>query len=252
VNSRLTPAFRSLWFFLPLVALRNWQLWDRLPARLGVHFDLAGRPNGWMSRESVLGGGLILLAFILGAATLVRSQRFPPPSPRAVPAVFYLALGAIYCGEEWILAYNLDPTRWHVLPIVIGCLVAPIALILLFLGTGPSSEFPGISRLLADEVHTSPWLAWGMLVPAAVRLVIAASVPAGVRMVLILSALVLTGVAVMAWLGFLYLFELSASTCIRFPPGKSSTTRWPAGIRLADMAFAGWESGAPLFGEIRV
>jgi hypothetical protein len=209
VNSRLKPAFVSLWFFLPLVAFRNWQVWDRLPARLGVHFDLTGRPNGWMSRESALGWVLLLMAVILGAATLLRSQRFPPtPSHRAVLGVFYLALGAIYGGEEWILAHNLDPDprRLHVLPIVIGSLVAILPLPLVFLATGPSSELPAGGRLLAEEVHASPWLAWGMLVPAAAELIMAARVPAAVRIVLILSALVLTGVAVMAWSGFRYLF----------------------------------------------
>jgi Protein of unknown function (DUF1648) len=209
VNSRLKPALASLWFFLPLVAFRNWQVWDRLPARLGVHFDLAGRANGWMSRESGLGWVLILMAVILGAATLVRSHLFPPTSsPRAVLGVFYLALGAIYCGQEWIHAYNLnpDPTRLHVLPLAKGSLVAILALPLMFLGTGPSAEFPTGGRPLAEEVHASPWLAWGMLVPAAAELVMAARVPAGVRIVLILSALVLTGVAVMAWSGFRYLF----------------------------------------------
>ena len=210
MNSRLKRAFAALWFFLPLVAFRNWQVWDRLPARLAVHFDLAGRPNGWMSRESGLGLVFILMAVILAAATLVRSHLFPPmSSPRAVLGIFYLALGAIYCGEEWILAYNLDPTRLHVLPIVIGSLVAVLALTLVFLGTGPSTVLPAGSRLLAEEVHASPWLAWAMLVPAAAELVIAARVPAGVRIVLILSALVLTGVAVMAWSGFRYFFSPS-------------------------------------------
>jgi hypothetical protein len=209
VNPRLKTAFASLWLFLPLVAFRNWQVWDRLPARLAVHFDFAGRPNGWMSRESGLGLVLVLMAVILAAATLVRSYlSLPMSSPRAVLGMFYLALGAIYCGEEWILAYNLDPdpTRLHVLPLVIGGLVAALALTLLFLGTAPSTALPGGGRLLAEEVHASHWLASVMFVPAIGELVIAARVPAVVRIVLILSAFVLTGVAVMAWSGFRYFF----------------------------------------------
>jgi Protein of unknown function (DUF1648) len=210
VNSRLKRVFASLWFFLPLVAFRNWQVWDRLPARLAVHFDLAGRPNGWMSRESGLGLVFLVMAVILAAAALVRSHLFPPmSSPRAVLGMLYLVLGAIYCGEEWILAYNLapDPTRLHVLPIVVGSLVAVLALTLVLLGSGPNTVFPAGGRRLAEEVHASPWLAWAMLVPAAAELVMAARVPAGVRIVLILSALVLTGVAVMAWSGFRYFFS---------------------------------------------
>jgi hypothetical protein len=159
VNSRLKAAFAALWFSSPLVAFRNWQVWDRLPARLGVHFDLAGRPNIWIPRESGLAWVLLLMAVTLAAATLVRSHLFPPmSSPRAVLGVFYLALGAIYCGEEWILASNLDPNRLHALPIVIGSWVGVSALTLVFLETGPATDFLTGGRPLAEEVHASPLL----------------------------------------------------------------------------------------------
>ena len=161
MSSRLKSAFAALWFFLPLVAFRNWQVRHRLPARLGVHFDLAGRPNIWISRESGLARVLLLMAVILAAATLVRSHLFPPmSSPRAVLGVFYLALGAIYCG--------------------------------------------------------------------------------------VLSAFVLTGVAVMAWSGFPYFFsprgvEIRTLSFHLYsvPAGQIKDYAVAAGIRWADMAFAG-------------
>ena len=33
------------------IAVNNWLNWNRLPRTLAVHFDAAGRPNGYMSRE---------------------------------------------------------------------------------------------------------------------------------------------------------------------------------------------------------
>ena len=31
-----------LWFALPVVGLRYWLVWDRLPVRMASHFDAAG------------------------------------------------------------------------------------------------------------------------------------------------------------------------------------------------------------------
>jgi hypothetical protein len=257
VNSRLKAALAALWFFLPLVAFRHWQVWDRLPARLGVHFGPAGRPNIWISHQRGLAWVLLLMAVILAAATLIRSHLFPPmSSPRAVLGVFYLALAAIACAEEWILAYNLDPKGLHVLPIVIGSWVGVSGLALLF-ETGPASEFRAGGRPLAEEVHASPWLAWSTLVPAAAELVMAARVPAAVRIVLVLSALVLTGVAVLAWSGFRYFFsprgvEIGTLSFYLHPVRAGQIKDYAVARRnplVRDMAFAGWGNGAPLLGK---
>jgi hypothetical protein len=200
----------SLWLFLPLIAFRNWQVWDRLPIRVAVHFDIAGRPNGWMSREGSLQFILIFMAAILAVATLVLWRiRMPRSSAWAVLGVFYVVLGALYCGEESILAYNLDRTPLHVLPIVISALVAVFVLTAIYLGSERGPELPITGHVFADEVHASRALAVGMFVPALVELVLAVRVPAGVRIVLVLSALVLAGVATMAWGGFHYLFKSS-------------------------------------------
>lgn len=46
---------------------------DGLPARLATHFDMQGRPNGWMSRANfvdfMLAFGIIVPAFIVGTMT---------------------------------------------------------------------------------------------------------------------------------------------------------------------------------------
>ncbi len=33
-----------MWLALPIIALRHWQLWDRLPASMAVHFNAANQP----------------------------------------------------------------------------------------------------------------------------------------------------------------------------------------------------------------
>ena len=54
------------WLVLPLTAWQYWSAWDRLPARLATHFNAAGQPNGWMTREEALQFGLgITVLFLL-------------------------------------------------------------------------------------------------------------------------------------------------------------------------------------------
>jgi hypothetical protein len=210
LNSRMKIVTASLWLFLPLVAFRNWQVWDRLPARVAVHFDIAGRPNGWMSREGSLQFILLFMVAVLAVASLVMWRvRMPSSAAWAVLGVFYVVLGVLYCGEESILAYNLDQAPSRVLTIVITSLVAVFGLTTLYLVSGRGPQLPTTGHVFADEVHASPVLAFAMFAPALAELILAAKVPAGVRIVLVLSALVLAAVATMAWGGFHYLFKAS-------------------------------------------
>ena len=43
------------WLAVPLIALRYWIDWDRLPVSMAVHFTSGNRPDGWASRENSLG-----------------------------------------------------------------------------------------------------------------------------------------------------------------------------------------------------
>jgi hypothetical protein len=62
-------------FFFSYVALS----YPSLPARLASHFDLQGRPNGWMSRDTcvafMLGFGVLVPAILVG--TMAGSGRIP-------------------------------------------------------------------------------------------------------------------------------------------------------------------------------
>ncbi len=57
------------WLSVPLVVTVHLALWDRIPVRLATHFDLAGEPNGWMTRGQSLGFDLAVLLFVLVSAT---------------------------------------------------------------------------------------------------------------------------------------------------------------------------------------
>ena len=41
-----TLATWLMWLALPITALNYWRVWDRLPARMAVHFDANWQPNG--------------------------------------------------------------------------------------------------------------------------------------------------------------------------------------------------------------
>jgi immunity protein, SdpI family len=210
MNSRLKVVIVSLWLFLPLVAFRNWQLWNRLPARMATHFDINNHPNGWMSREGQLEFVLIFMTIMLVVCTIVLSRvRVVRASSWATLGIFYVVLGALYCGEESILGYNLSGSSVHALAISIGTLVAVFLLTAIYLGTARGEQLPTTAHVLADEVHASPTVAFVLFVPALIELIIATTVPAAVRIVLVLTAIVLIGAAVMAWEGFEYVFTSS-------------------------------------------
>jgi uncharacterized membrane protein len=77
MKTRTTPRLLLLlpWLSLPLVAAVYLLLWDRIPERLAVHFDLSGTPTDWMTRGQSLVFDLAILLFILIVSTLkLRSQ----------------------------------------------------------------------------------------------------------------------------------------------------------------------------------
>jgi len=59
-----------LWLALPLVALQFRQAWDRLPARIVTHFNMANQPNGWMTRDQALNFILIMVGILLSVGTI--------------------------------------------------------------------------------------------------------------------------------------------------------------------------------------
>jgi uncharacterized membrane protein len=73
-------SLQILFFLLALAVIAQafWQH-DRLPARVATHFDLAGRANGWMTRDNQTKAHLGLVLFI--AVMLEGVARLSPRLP---------------------------------------------------------------------------------------------------------------------------------------------------------------------------
>ena len=99
-----------MWLALPVTALSYLRVWDRLPARVAVHFDANWQPNGWTSRAGALWLGLGIIAFMLVvftvAACAVRVNR--PNAAWPVMIVFYLILTGLCLVNNWIALRNLN------------------------------------------------------------------------------------------------------------------------------------------------
>ncbi len=105
-----TVATVLMWLALPVTALSYLRVWDRLPARVAVHFDANWQPNGWTSRAGALWLGLGIIAFLLVvftvAACAVRVNR--PNAAWPVMIVFYLMLTGLCLVNNWIALRNLN------------------------------------------------------------------------------------------------------------------------------------------------
>jgi hypothetical protein len=200
-----------LWLALPAIGLRYWLLWDRLPARLATHFDAAGHPNGWMSREGSCVFTLVLMLFILTSATVTLSRVRKPDGPSwALLGMFYVIIEMLYHVEDAVLDYNLSGRSVEVLPVIIAVFVAVFVLVGIFLGTKRGVSLSS-SAVLAEEVHASRL--WGLVfvVPLTIELAVLVAVPhAAIRIAVGLGALLLFLAAALAWSGFHYFFTSSS------------------------------------------
>jgi hypothetical protein len=103
------------WLALPATALLYWRAWDRLPARMAVHFDANWQPNGYTSREGAVMLGMGVLAFLLLtftiAAVIARAQK--PGASWPMLIVFYVVLGILWYANNFIVEFNLkaQPAR---------------------------------------------------------------------------------------------------------------------------------------------
>ena len=94
------------WLSLPLVAAVYLLLWDRIPERLVVHFDPAGRPNGSMTRVQSLVFDLALLLVVLVAANLkLRTQE--PRERNTSLVILFIAVAFATLVFLGILKYNI-------------------------------------------------------------------------------------------------------------------------------------------------
>jgi hypothetical protein len=109
------PLVWLMWLALPITALKYWRAWDHLPLRMAVHFDANWQPNGYTSREGALMLGLgimavMLLFFTIGA---LAAHTLKPAAAWPLLIAFYVGLGFLWFGNNWIVDWNLNPPPAH-------------------------------------------------------------------------------------------------------------------------------------------
>ena len=115
--------------------------WDAVPERFPIHWDLAGRANGWGSR-SIAGvfapamiSAIVCLSMLALSRTVRRTARVPPNHPAVRISAFALLassyLAAIICGGLTIALplSPVSPTR-VIAVIVVGSLLTMTAILL--------------------------------------------------------------------------------------------------------------------------
>jgi hypothetical protein len=104
-----------LWVPLPVLALKYWRVWDRLPLRMAVHFDANWQPNGLTSRQGslMLAVGIFAAMQILFTITffIVRAQK--PGALWPMLLFSYAFLGFFWFANNWIVEFNLRPQPAH-------------------------------------------------------------------------------------------------------------------------------------------
>ena len=196
------------WLVIPIVALRYWSVWDRLPLRIATHFNAAGEPNGWMTRDASLWFMVSMLAFVLTVFTLVVSlvhKSGPKAIAWAVLAFSYFVAGFIAIANEAVLNYNLTGQPIHLAPFVFAVPIPVVILVIAILRSQRGSELPS-GKTIAEEVHGS--FTWGIIsvglgLGAAV---VCANVNGGARIPVGIVAVVFLLVGAAAWTGFHYCF----------------------------------------------
>lgn len=203
-----------LWLALPVIDLQYWMVWDQLPVRIASHFGPTGQPNGWMTRETSVIFSLVLVAFLLATFTWALTRiRKPDALAWSLLAMFYVVFGVLVSVTSSVLDYNIHGRPLNIVPEMVVTFLAAFAVIAVALSAKRGTELPrhaAISHAEAgtEEVHASSLWAIVFAAMTAVELSVVAIIPVGgLRLVMILPALLLLGVTALAWSGFHYRFS---------------------------------------------
>jgi len=199
-----------MWLALPAIALRFWGAWDHLPLRMATHFNAAGRPNGWMPRETAFIFGLGIIAFMLAVFTVILlvidRQKTNAVFSWAMLAFSYFIVGFVYYANESVVAYNLTGQPINLLFPALLVPLGVIAFMVFYLSTTRGRALPS-AALLAEEVHGSA--IWGalLIIAGAGTLIGGFQLPAPpVRIGTSLIFLLFLVCGLSAWSGFHYSF----------------------------------------------
>lgn len=114
-------AIPVIWGMNAAVLLRLWNVWDRLPERVAVHFGISLQPNGWSSKRGML---VAVIAVMLGQATLASWLILRLGGAVGVIAPVQLLVSLTLFGAFWqMISYNADgkPFQpwWVLVPLVL-------------------------------------------------------------------------------------------------------------------------------------
>ena len=199
-----------LWLAPAAIGYRFWLVWSRLPLRMASHFDMAGRANGWMPRETSLYftvGFVAFLAMVFSIVLFAIEKKYGLAKLSwTLLAFFHLEIWAVvYCLNS-TLDYNLDGSPIATVPLLMVSAVGLIAVLAVaFSEKRGTALTPG--DVLAEEVHSGRVWSALFLLPLPLMIVTAVAIPnAMARLTVgIVTALVL-GAFAMAWDGFHYFF----------------------------------------------
>jgi len=200
-----------MWLALPLLALRYWQVWDQLPLRMATHFDINGDANGWMTRDMSLWFALGVTVFLLAVSTaillVIHSQKTSDAASWSLLAFFYFIVGFVFFGNEKVMGYNLHGTAAALGSSFILVPLAIVIFLAVFLGSNRGEALVS-ENWIAEETHSSPLLAFVLLLPLLVELWVLSTTSLGAaRWPLILICIFLVAVAAFAGSGFRYYFS---------------------------------------------
>lgn len=208
-NSRtLFGLFSALqWLALPILVLDFASVWQKLPDRVATHFDLAGQPNGWMSRQEALLVILGVSTAVLIIATWIASRvQEPDPTAWGLVALFYIIQGTLIYAAQSVIDFNLHATPVRPGPVLLVGIVAAGLLIVFSLSTRRGEHLPA-GRVYATEHHASVLWAAVCGVPLLILIpIVATASVAALKIALGLAALIGVWGAAMAAFGFQYTF----------------------------------------------
>jgi len=112
MKERFQLAIWLMWLAAPVIALDYWRVWDRLPARMAVHFDINWQANGWASRGAAAQFGVLVVLLLLVVFTLAGHAMANSPVPAFVGwSLLVFFYGVLICScavNHWVVRYNLD------------------------------------------------------------------------------------------------------------------------------------------------
>jgi len=99
-----------MWLALPASAWSYWHVWEKLPARMAVHFNADWQPNGYTSREGALhlGLGILVVMLVLFTVATLVIDVLKPAAFWPAMVISCAVLAFCWYGNYSIVKFNLQ------------------------------------------------------------------------------------------------------------------------------------------------